>query len=142
MCPSMQVEKQRNELAREMEELGERLDEAGGATTAQIDLNKRREQELLKLRRDLDESNMQREAQVASLRKKQTDATNELSEHIDQLQKIKSRWVLVFASVSRKYKRHINTGLRLMIHSLPSPDEGVRIRRNVVFYTIKKWTSI
>lgn len=32
----IQVEKQRNELSREMEELGERLDEAGGATSAQV----------------------------------------------------------------------------------------------------------
>ena len=41
--------------ARELEELGERLDEAGGATAAQIELNKKREAELAKLRRDIEE---------------------------------------------------------------------------------------
>merc|ERR1719239_721990 len=46
------VEKQRTELSRELDDLSERLDEAGGATAAQIELNKKREQELLKLRRD------------------------------------------------------------------------------------------
>merc|ERR1719357_1226937 len=46
------VEKQRTELSRELDDLSERLDEAGGATAAQIELNKKREAELLKLRRD------------------------------------------------------------------------------------------
>ncbi len=39
MCPIcllLQVEKQRAELARELDELGERLDEQGGATQAQV----------------------------------------------------------------------------------------------------------
>lgn len=31
-----QVEKQRSELSRELEDLSERLDEAGGATSAQV----------------------------------------------------------------------------------------------------------
>merc|ERR1719285_846331 len=39
------VEKQRSDLAKELDELTERLDEAGGATAAQIELNKKREQE-------------------------------------------------------------------------------------------------
>merc|ERR1711879_753434 len=46
------VEKQRSELSRELEELSERLEEAGGATAAQVELNKRRETEMSKLRRD------------------------------------------------------------------------------------------
>ena len=86
-----QVEKQRADLNRELEELGERLDEAGGATAAQIDLNKKREQELLKLRRDLEEQSLQHESQIAALRKKAQDASNEMADQIDQLQKVKSR---------------------------------------------------
>merc|ERR1712002_93510 len=35
-------EKQRGTLARELDDLSERLDEAGGATSAQIELNKKR----------------------------------------------------------------------------------------------------
>lgn len=44
----------RSEVQRELEELSERLDEAGGATAAQIEVNKKREAELSKLRRDLE----------------------------------------------------------------------------------------
>lgn len=46
----------RSEIQRELEELSERLDEAGGATAAQIEVNKKREAELSKLRRDLEVS--------------------------------------------------------------------------------------
>merc|ERR1711890_127068 len=38
------AERQRSDLARELEGLGERLAEAGGATAAQVELNKKREQ--------------------------------------------------------------------------------------------------
>lgn len=74
-----------------MDELSQRLDEAGGATQAQIDVNKKREAELQKLRRDLEESHIQSEAQVGALRKKQQDAVNELSEQLDQLQKARQK---------------------------------------------------
>ncbi|XP_042890588.1 myosin heavy chain, muscle-like isoform X30 [Penaeus japonicus] len=84
-------EKSKTHLGRELEELGERLDEAGGATAAQIELNKKREAELAKIRRDLEESNIQHEAALASLRKKHNDAVAEMSEQIDHLNKMKAR---------------------------------------------------
>ena len=58
------AERARSELQREMEELMERLEEAGGSTTAQMEMNKRREAELAKLRRDLDEVELSFEALV------------------------------------------------------------------------------
>lgn len=88
----VKAEKQRSDLARELEELGERLEEAGGATSAQIELNKKREAELSKLRRDLEEANIQHEATLASLRKKHNDAVAEMGEQIDTLNKLKARW--------------------------------------------------
>ena len=59
---------------------------------AQVELNKKREQELLKLRRDLEETTLQHEAQVATLRKKHQDAVNELGDQVEQLQKVKNRY--------------------------------------------------
>ena len=49
------AERQRSDLARDIENYGERLNEANGTTAAQIELNKKREQELTKLRKDLEE---------------------------------------------------------------------------------------
>ncbi|XP_040180455.1 myosin-4-like [Rana temporaria] len=85
------VEKQRADLSRELEEISERLEEAGGATSAQIELNKKREAEFQKLRRDLEESTLQHEATSAALRKKHADSAAELGEQIDNLQRVKKK---------------------------------------------------
>ena len=53
------AERQRSDLARELENMGERLGEASGATSAQVELNKKREAEVTKLRRDLEEATIQ-----------------------------------------------------------------------------------
>merc|ERR1719260_464635 len=73
------AERQRSDLARELEDMGERLDEAGGATAAQIELNKKREAELQKLRKDAEEANIQHEAIVNGLKKKHQDAVQEMN---------------------------------------------------------------
>uniref|UniRef100_A0A8D0ABC7 Myosin-7B n=1 Tax=Sander lucioperca TaxID=283035 RepID=A0A8D0ABC7_SANLU len=85
------VEKQRGDVAHELEELSERLEEAGGATSAQIEFNKKREADFLKLRRDLEEAMMHHEATMATLRKKHADSVAELSEQIDSLQRVKHK---------------------------------------------------
>ena len=56
------AERQRSDLNREIDDLGHRLEEAGGATNAQIELNKKRESELNKLRKDLEEANIQHDS--------------------------------------------------------------------------------
>ena len=78
----LQVEKQRQELARELEDLTDRLDEQGGATAAQIELNKKREQELLKLRHDIEEIHIQHETSVGQQRKKQQEQLAELQAQV------------------------------------------------------------
>lgn len=85
------VEKQRSDLARELEELSERLEEAGGATAAQLEMNKKREAEFLKLRRDLEEATLHYEATAATLRKKHADSVAEMGEQLDNLQRVKQK---------------------------------------------------
>uniref|UniRef100_A0A4W5M111 Myosin-7 n=1 Tax=Hucho hucho TaxID=62062 RepID=A0A4W5M111_9TELE len=85
------VEKQRADLARELEEISERLEEAGGATVVQIEMNKRREMEFQKLRRDLEEATLKHEATAATLRKKQADSVADLGEQVDNLQRVKQK---------------------------------------------------
>ncbi|KAK7145002.1 hypothetical protein R3I94_011181 [Phoxinus phoxinus] len=85
------VEKQRSDLSRELEDISERLEEAGGATSTQIEMNKKREAEFQRLRRDLEESTLQHEATAAALRKKQADTVAELGEQIDNLQRVKQK---------------------------------------------------
>ncbi|XP_078510883.1 myosin-1-like [Lissotriton helveticus] len=85
------TEKQRSDLSRELEEISERLEEAGGATSVQIEMNKKREAEFQKMRRDLEESTLQHEATAAALRKKHADSAAELGEQIDNLQRVKQK---------------------------------------------------
>lgn len=85
------AEKQRSDLSRELEEISERLEEAGGATSAQIEMNKKREAEFQKMRRDLEEATLQHEATAATLRKKHADSVAELGEQIDNLQRVKQK---------------------------------------------------
>merc|ERR1712223_1433812 len=85
------AERKRSDLARELEQLGERLNEAGGATAAQVELNKKREAEVQKLRKDLEEAHIQQEATMINLKRKHQDAVAEMSGQIDQLSKMKSK---------------------------------------------------
>jgi len=85
------AERQRSDLAREMESMAERLTEASGTTAAQIELNKKRESEVTKLRKDAEENKIMQSATIASLKKKQQDAISEMTEQCEQLSKMKSK---------------------------------------------------
>merc|ERR1711942_361935 len=73
-----QAERQRSDLSREIDQLGLRLDEAGGATVAQVELNKKREAEIVKLRKDVEEANISAESILSNLKRKQGDAVLEM----------------------------------------------------------------
>jgi len=60
------AEKNRSLLSRDIEEIGNRLAEAGSHTSTQIELNKKREAELAKLKADLEESNISHEGTLAA----------------------------------------------------------------------------
>jgi len=85
------AERQRSDLAREMDSLGDRLNEASGATSAQVELNKKREAEVNKLRKDLEEANIQHESTLVSLKKKHADSIAEMNEQCEQLNKMKAK---------------------------------------------------
>merc|ERR1740123_843080 len=85
------AERQRSDLAREAENLNERLNEACGATAAQVELNKKRDAEVAKLRKDVEEAIIMREATTTGMKKKQQDAVMEMNEQCDQLTKMKTK---------------------------------------------------
>lgn len=55
----------------------------------QIEQNKKREAELLKLRRELEEAALQSDATASALRKKHSDAMAELAEQVENLQRVR-----------------------------------------------------
>ena len=85
------AERQRCDLSRTLDGMTDRLAEASNTTNAQVELNKKREAEVAKLRKDIEECKIQFEAVIAGLQKKQQDSVAEMSEQIEQLQKMKSK---------------------------------------------------
>jgi DNA repair exonuclease SbcCD ATPase subunit len=76
-----------------LEELNAKLEEAGGVSAAQVEITKKREAELVKLKRDLEDANLQYETNAQQLKQKSQTALAELVEQIDQLQTAKNKLV-------------------------------------------------
>merc|ERR1719433_879512 len=85
------AEKNRTVLSRDIQDLGARLEEAGSNMSTQIELNKKREAELLKLKGELEEANIAHEGTLAALRQKHNNSMAELGEQIDALNKNKGK---------------------------------------------------
>jgi len=66
------------------------------AVLMQMDVNNKRETEFRKLKRDLEDTQAQRDSQLAALRKKNQEVVNELNEQVDQLQKAKQKYAARF----------------------------------------------
>merc|ERR550534_2729125 len=85
------AEKNRSTLSRDIGDLAEKLEDAGNNTATQIELNKKREAELAKLKAELDESNIAHEGTLAALRQKHNNNMAEMGEQIDGLNKMKAK---------------------------------------------------
>merc|ERR1712038_176925 len=85
------AEKNRAGLSRDIEDLAEKLEDAGNNTATQIELNKKREAELAKLKAELEESNIAHEGTLAALRQKHNNNMAEMGEQIDGLNKMKAK---------------------------------------------------
>merc|ERR1712142_1437913 len=79
------AEKSRAILKKDIEDIVTRLDEAGANTSTQVELNKKREGELARLKTELDELNIAHEGMLASLRMKHNNSMADLGEQIDSL---------------------------------------------------------
>merc|ERR1712183_932797 len=85
------AEKNRAGVARDIEDFAEKLEDAGNNTATQIELNKKREAELAKLKAELEESNIAHEGTLAALRQKHNNNMAEMGEQIDGLNKMKAK---------------------------------------------------
>merc|ERR1712038_422889 len=83
------AEKSRTMLKKDIEDISSRLEEAGSNTATQVELNKKREGELARLKAELEELNISQEGTLAALRMKHNNTMSDLGEQIDQLNAIK-----------------------------------------------------
>merc|ERR1711962_1838183 len=114
------AEKNRSLLARDLEDVGTRLAEVGSNTSTQIELNKKRESELAKLKGDLDEANIAHEGTLAALRQKHNNSMADLGNQIDGINKNKAK--------SEKDKAGMERDLQDARAAL---DDGMRDRANM-----------
>merc|ERR1719175_568626 len=79
-------------LKKDIEDISSRLEEAGSNTATQVELNKKREGELGRLKAELEELNIAQEGTLAALRMKHNNTMSDLGEQIDSLNasKVKS----------------------------------------------------
>merc|ERR1719305_732385 len=110
----------RTTLSRDIQDLGGRLEEAGSNTSTQIELNKKREAELLKLKGELEEANIAHEGTFAALRQKHNNTMAEMGEQIDGLNKNKAK--------AEKDKANMERDLQEARGGL---DEAMRDRANI-----------
>merc|ERR1712044_22409 len=113
------AEKNRATLSRDIEDLASRLEDAGNNTATHIELNKKRDAELAKLKAELEESNIAHEGTLAALRQKHNNNMAEMGEQIDSLNKMKSK--------SEKDKANMERDLQEARANL---DESMRDRAN------------
>merc|ERR1719293_544767 len=79
------AEKSRTMLKKDIEDIASKLEEAGANTATQVELNKKREGELARLKGELEELNISHEGTLAALRMKHNNNMGELGEQIDSL---------------------------------------------------------
>merc|ERR1719204_2565726 len=79
------AEKSRTMLKKDIEDIASRLEEAGSNTAPQVELNKKREGELARLKGELEELNIAHEGTLAALRQKHNNTMAELGEQIDNM---------------------------------------------------------
>ena len=87
----LKVEQQRALLQQQLDEVEERLEEAGGATQAQIELNRKREAEVARLRKELSDSTARHDDVVTQMKKKQQEVTSQLNEQLDAVSRARHK---------------------------------------------------
>merc|ERR1711931_3006 len=85
------AEKGRTMLKKDIEDISSRLEQAGSNTATQIELNKKREAELARLKAELEELNISHEGTLAALRMKHNNTMADLGEQIDSLSANKTK---------------------------------------------------
>lgn len=90
---SDQIEREKTELSIQLMSLSDRLDEAEGGAEHVIEANKKRDAELAKLRKLLEDVHLESEETCHHLRQKHQAAIAEFQDQLDQVQKAKNRYV-------------------------------------------------
>lgn len=85
------IEREKADLSVQVISLQERLEEAEGGAESQFEINKKRDTELTKLRKLLEDVHLESEETAHLLRKKHQEVVVDFQEQLDQMAKVKAR---------------------------------------------------
>ncbi|GFT84045.1 paramyosin [Trichonephila clavipes] len=85
------IERERSDLTVHLMQISERLEEAEGSSESQLEMNKKRDMELSKLRKLLEDVHLESEENAHHLRKKHQEAMVDLQDQLDQANKGKAK---------------------------------------------------
>nr|SHD75397.1 RNA dependent RNA polymerase [Sarcoptes scabiei] len=85
------IEREKAELQIQVMSLSERLEEAEGSSESVVEMNKKRDSELAKLRKLLEDVHLESEETAHHLRQKHQAAIQEMQDQLDQVQKAKNK---------------------------------------------------
>ena len=78
-------------LQRDFDELNEKYEEVNGSKLNLVELNKKRESEIIRLKQDVELANLEYETSLAKIKKKHQEVINEMSDKFEQMQKSKNK---------------------------------------------------
>ena len=105
--PDKQIEREKTDLTVQLMSLSDRLDEAEGGAEHVVESNKKRDAELSKLRKLLEDVHLESEETCHHLRQKHQAAVAELQDQCDQLQKAKNRCESCQVSLSSFHSHNV-----------------------------------
>ena len=105
----LKSDQQRSEAIKELKEMQDRLEEAGGTNAVQAELNKKREAEVSKLKREAEQNMIQKEAAMANLRKKHHDAISDMEQQIEASNQSRQKYVSIDILTNRKLQASSKT---------------------------------
>ncbi|XP_076358189.1 paramyosin-like [Tachypleus tridentatus] len=85
------VEREKTDLSVQLMQYADRLEEAEGSSESQIEMNKKRDVELSKLRKLLEDTHLESEENAHLLRKKHQEAIADFQDQLDGVQKAKAK---------------------------------------------------
>merc|ERR1712141_677498 len=125
------AEKNRAGLSRDIEDFAEKLEDAGNNTATQIELNKKREAELLSLKSELDEISINHEGTLAALRQKHNNNMSEMGEQIDSLNKMKTKAEKDKANMERDLQE-VRAGLEEAMRDRANHERNGKLTQNLI----------
>merc|ERR1711892_330443 len=125
------AEKSRGMLSREMEDMSGHIEEVGSNTSTQIELNKKREAELAKLKAELDEANISHEGILAALRQKHNNTMADIGDQVDTANKNKAKSEKDKAGMERDLQE-TRGGLEEAMRDKANVDKDVKLAQGMV----------